>query len=120
MNRLIVANARRGTRTVGLVDRLRGTPPLDVDRQERLNLAMADYEHALKRGDDIAAQIADEKVDALLNESRAARQEPQPPAPSFDGGARRSVSTRPPPNMNGLIARSLAERRALAAAVRGD
>ena len=126
MNAMIRAGARRGSRP-GLLDRLRGASPLDNSRQERLNTQMVAYEDAARRGDPIAAQIADEKIEELLTEARAARQQassapdaPQaPPSTSFDGGVRRrSASTRQPPNMNRVILGAAAERRAIAAAAR--
>ncbi len=116
------ASGRGERRQVGLVDRLRGTSALSADRRERLNLALANYEDAARREDPIAAEIPDEKIEKLLAESRAA-QEPAPsagepaaaPAVNFDSGVRRPVSRTAPPNMNEVIGRSRAERRAVAA-----
>jgi len=91
MNDFIRQAAGRGERS-GLIDRLRGTAPLGDDRQERLNVQMAAYEDAIRREDHIAAQIADEKIDAVLSEARAERQQTERPAEephtSFDGGVR--------------------------------
>jgi hypothetical protein len=102
MNALI-AETRRA-RATGLMDRLRGTPPLDEDRQERLRTQLANYEHALKMGDEIGAAVADTAIDKLLDESRAARQEQgqEPPAGSgFDGGVRRTPGrSRPTPGIH--------------------
>jgi hypothetical protein len=121
MNRMIAAAARRDT---GLMDRV--TAPLDNDRQERLNFQMAAYEDAVKRGDDVAAGVADTQIEKLLAEARAAQtpqegQEPAPPTGSgFDGGVRTAFPVKDQTNMNGFIVRRIAERKALTAAARGD
>jgi hypothetical protein len=84
---------------------------------------MADAERAIKHGDDVARELAEARIDKLFEGARAARpagQEPAQPLTGFDGGVRRGVSVKPPPNMNGLIARSVAERRVLAAAARSS
>jgi hypothetical protein len=102
------ARLKQVRRGGGLMDRLRGAAPLGDDRQERLNVQMAAYEDGIRRGDHTAAQIADERIEGLLNEARAERESTvgQPePAPSFDGGVRRSATRRPPANMNGVFAR---------------
>lgn len=102
MNTFIRRAAQRDGRTEGLIDRLKGTPPLDADRQERLNTAMADYESAVRRGDNDAAAFADHQIGTLLDAARAERQPadnlagdvgqaPAEPAPQFDGGVRRPV-----------------------------
>ena len=104
---------------------MRGTGRLDVDRQERLNTAMVDYESALKRRDETAAAMADEKIEAVLAEARSAREpgaeaasnvgqtpaEPPVPVPSFDGGVRRPVTRRREPlTMGQTIRAELASR----------
>ncbi len=123
MNRLILAGARRGERTVGLMDRLRGTR-LDESRQERLRTQLANYESAIHRGDDVAAAVADDAIEKLLNESRQARQQQQsqqsrPSSVSWDGGVRRPVTRPQPADMNKTILAAARERRALAEAARG-
>ena len=103
----------------------RSTPETErINRQERLNTAMADYEGAMKRGDDEAAAFADHRIDALLDESRgeraASRGAEQPRDESgrfagFDGGVRGRHS-RPNPGMGGetsteLMLRAFSARR---------
>jgi hypothetical protein len=89
MNRLI-RESRPRQPGLGLIDRLRGVGALGSDRQERLNAQMAAYEDAVRHGDHIAARMADEKIESLLSEARAARQpeKQQEAVTSFDGGAR--------------------------------
>jgi hypothetical protein len=99
MNSFIAA-AARGERP-GLIDRLQGTPPLEHDRRERLTAAMAEHEGGQRQGDHIAAQLADEKIEAVLAEARqaadAATQGQEPPAGSgFDGGVHNRRSVAPP------------------------
>lgn len=109
--------AATGERALGVLDRLRGATPLADDRQERLNVQLSAYEDATRRGDHIAAQMADEKIEALLSEARAARQETQrqtnPPAPSFDGGFRGRRGIAPPANVTPLETSSQLLSRAL-------
>lgn len=123
MNSFLMRAAGRAERP-GVLDRLRGTAPLSDERQERLNTQLANHDAAVRRGDVIAAEVADHQIDKLLDEGRAERAEAakqqEPPTTRFDGGVRRPVNRRPPPNMNGLIVRSVAERTALTAAARGD
>jgi hypothetical protein len=123
MNSFIAA-AARGERP-GLIDRLQGTPPLEHDRRERLNAALAEHEAAQRQGDHIAAQIADEQIEGILTEARAAAdaakgQAPAPTGSGFDGGVRRAVPVREPVDMNRHITRAVRERQALADAARGD
>jgi hypothetical protein len=73
MNRLI-AGARRGR--VGVLDRLAGTA-LDTDRQAQFQSALADVERAAKTGDDVARDMAEARLDAVLNKP-ALRAPPQP------------------------------------------
>lgn len=122
MNRLI-AQAARGNRD-GLLDRLRGSGRLDEHRQACLNAAMADLEAAARRGDEIARDMADERVEAILAESRAARQqaasnvgyspEPPAPAPSFDGGVRKPITRSERSDMNAAIRGELDAQDAVA------
>lgn len=72
MNDFIRRAAGRGDRP-GVLERLRGTSPLGADRQERLNVQMAAYETAARRRDHVAAEIADERIERLLDEARAER-----------------------------------------------
>lgn len=129
MNQTILGAYRaRRDRPIGLLDRLHGVGRLNDNRQERLNLAMANYEDAIKRGDDVAAGIADTQIEKLLAESRAEHREgavsnvgqtAEPaPVPQFDGGVRRPVVRQEPPNMNRLIAGHARASRALAQAAR--
>ncbi len=93
MNELISGRVAARSRA-GLIDRLRSAAPLDDDRQARFHRLHADYEGAIRRGDDMAAAVADHAIDKLLEESRAASvssnvgQAPEPPAPNFSGGFR--------------------------------
>jgi hypothetical protein len=76
MNRLI---ASRASRAHGVVGRLG-----DIDTRERraaLNAAMAEAEHAIKVGDPVARELAEERIDTILAEARAAR---QPRGEEFD------------------------------------
>lgn len=83
----------RGRRTGGLVDRLPGAD-LSHGRRERLSAAMARFEAASKAGDDIAREMADAEIDAVLNEGReAAAQVAAPPPVSFDGGVQKRQFT---------------------------
>lgn len=86
----------RPRRSDGLLDRLRGTAPNTDDRQERFHRAVAEIERAAKTGDELGREMAEARLDAVLDEVRADRQassnsghEPAEPAPSFDGGVRR-------------------------------
>jgi hypothetical protein len=92
MNDFILQSAGRG----GLIDRLNGTPQLGQDRLRRLNAALAEHEAAQRQGNHVAAEIADEKIEAVLTEARQAAggQEPAPPV-SFDGGYRGRQSVAP-------------------------
>ena len=80
---------------------------------------MTEHEHAVKRGDAIGAEMADERIDAVLNEARAERQ-PEP-APSFDGGVRRPVAPpQRPLTLQHLIGREMDAREAVAAHARAN
>ncbi len=57
----------------GLVDRLHDAGPIGSDRQERLQRAMSDYETAVKRSDEMGREMADARIDAVLDEARDAR-----------------------------------------------
>ena len=98
----LIDRAYRARRGSGLLDRLHGVGHLEDDRQERFTIAMSAYERATKQGDHVAAQQADEKIEALLAEARAERAsqppaEPETPAPvSFDGGVRGRRPVAPP------------------------
>lgn len=121
MNKLIADryHARRGPGVVGRVAGAR----LDDERQRAFQEALSATERAHKAGDPIVIQQAEEKLDAVLDEVRAAHQPaepPQEPAVSFDGGVRRPVRPYEPANMNRHIAGAIRERRALAQAARGD
>lgn len=108
MNELI--RSARPRRSVGLIDKLRTTPPLGNDRAERLHRLVNEHENAVRRGDDVAAAIADDRLDRLFEEARSAREpgaeaasnigqtpaEPPAPVPSFDGGPRRPVRRQQP------------------------
>lgn len=125
MNALIVAASRRGERTsrLGLIDRLRGTGPLDDDRQERLNAALSDIERAIRASDDLGRDMAEARLDAVLKEARAAREEHRsaeqpvaPPQSGFDGGFRPSGRRRPTPGIweesaGQLFARAMVQSR---------
>jgi hypothetical protein len=118
MNELILQSARRRERT-GLIDRLRGAAPLGDDRQERLNYLLSEHESAARRGDAVAAEMADVQIGKLLDAARAAKApEPAAPAPTpqFDGGVRRPVQRPRPVSMNTVIRQARAERRAAEAA----
>lgn len=121
MNELI--RSARPSRTVGLIDKLRTTPPLGNDRAERLHRLVNDHENAIRRGDEVAAAVVDDQLDRLFEEARAARepgaeaasnvgQPPEPPAPvpSFDGGVRRPVTRREPLTMGQAIRAELTSR----------
>ncbi len=114
MNELILRGARRSRG--GLIDRLRGSE-LSEDRQSGLNEAMSAYEAAARRRDEVGMERADARIDMLLSEARAARQQAEPPpeAISFDGGVRRAVRPYSPPDMNAYISRRAMERNALRA-----
>ena len=109
MNELI-ASSVRSRRTVGIIDKLKSTPPLEDERAERFHRLVAEHENAVRRGDDVAAAIADDRLDRLFEEARSAREpgaeaasnvgqspaEPPVPVPSFDGGVRRPVRRQRP------------------------
>ena len=119
MNELIAAGRRSPG---GLIDRMAGVS-LPDERREALQTAIADYERSVKRGDNLGRDMADARIDALLDEARAARQpQEEEPAPrvSFDGGVRRSVSVKQPVGMGRLIREAHAERQALAAHARAS
>lgn len=116
MNELI-RNSARPRRTVGLIDKLKTTPPLENDRALRFHQAVADAERAVKAGDELAREVAEARLDAVIEESRAARAEnvgrsAEPvPVPSFDGGVRRPVARRREPlTMGQAIRAELASR----------
>jgi len=126
MNELIVRSARRGERSRGLIDRLQGATPLGDERQRALNEQMTAYETAARHGDDIGAELADTRIERLLNDARAARQQAdQPPTSSFDGGSHGARTVAPPPQMRGpetagqLFAAAMTASR-LERAERGD
>jgi hypothetical protein len=100
MNSFILSHRRNGA---GLMDRLRGTPQLGDDRGDRLNAALAEHEAAQRQHDHIAAQIADEKIEAVLAEARQAADAAEgqaPPAGSgFDGGVRDRRTIAPSPHI---------------------
>jgi len=113
-----LAGARRSQRGRGggVLERLRGAAPLTDDRQDLLNVQLAAYENAARRGDSIAADVADERISTLLDEARTARQQAEPatpPAPSFDGGVRRSIRRTPPVDMNHQMKVAIADRDAI-------
>ena len=123
MNKLI-ASSIRSRRTVGLIDKLKTTPPLENDRAERFHQALADVERAAKAGDELARELAEARIDAVIEESRAARRaenemsnvgrsaaEAAPAVPSFDGGVRRPAPrSREPLTMGQAIRAELASR----------
>jgi len=112
---LLGARRSQRGRAEGLLERLRGATPLDDDRQERLNVQMAAFEEASRRGDSVGVGLADERISVLLDEARAERQAATPPEPrsGFDGGVRASVGRTKPVDMNGQIRRVVADREAL-------
>ena len=118
MSELIRRSMSASRGDVGLIDRLKADPVTEPSRASRFRELVIDHERALKAGDDIAAAIADNALDRLFDESRAATKEAEPvsnggrsvapgatevtnsgqsaPVPSFDGGARRGRAiTRP-------------------------
>jgi hypothetical protein len=122
MNALIRAGAGRGERREGLMDRMSGTGPLGDERDRRLNEAMAAYEDAARRGDEVARELADQAIESVLTEARGARlaaeeAERQQAGPT-DGGAG-VRGKRPPPvrdwqreeSSAQLIARAFSTRR---------
>ena len=116
MDQIILAH--RASRGGGVIDRLRGNQ-LEADRRTAFHEALAAHEQAVRNGDEIAAELADQRLGRLLDEARAAHQPgptPEAPAPrtSFDGGVRRSVvPTGQSPDMNAVIGRKLRATRAL-------
>jgi len=122
MNTMLSRAATR-QRDVGLIDKLKSTPPLENDRAERFHRLVADHEQAVRRGDDVAAAIADDQLDRLFAEARAAREaepdvsnvgHPAPEPISFDGGARgrRPVQARRrPANLGDVMRVELAVRQ---------
>ncbi len=116
MNRRIAAG-----RGGGLIDRLGEVSALADDHREEFREAMADFERSVKRGDEVGRDMADARIDRLLNEARAARQPLEEEAAtgfSFDGGMRRSMPVKRPVSMDRRIRERHAENRALAAAAR--
>jgi hypothetical protein len=112
MNRLILQAAgrapRRDTRT---------------EFARRYSDLCEDYAQAVNSGDEIAIEMANQRIDELVAEARAARAAAQPEAPppvSFDGGVRgRRPGPAPPAGarvesaaqlFRRALARSLAER----------
>lgn len=74
MNQMFLAAARRGQRFTGAVARLADNPTVDTSpRQERLSALEAAREEAKRSGDDTMLAIAEDQIDRLLDESRAAR-----------------------------------------------
>ena len=94
----------RGISTGG-VDRLAGVPTTEQAR-ERLSQALNDCESAHRRGDETEIAIVEDRLDQLIAESRASREQPRDEqgrfaGGSFDGGVRQSVKK--PQGMNGLL-----------------
>jgi hypothetical protein len=105
----------RGNRSgEGVVSRLADAGPLSERRQDAFNEALARVESAHKVGDHILIQQSEEHLDSVLDEARKARQDETPPAPSFDGGARRSPATRKPVDMTSRILATVQHRRQIA------
>lgn len=100
MNAFIAETAGRGERQRGLLDRLGGTT-LDDDRRRELNEAMIAAETAIRQGNDAGREIAEIRLDRVLDEAREVHKAAQPPAVSWDGGVRRPMPR--PPSMNQLI-----------------
>jgi hypothetical protein len=87
MNDFFLRSARRGR--IGLMDRL--ADGIAEDRRDAMHAATADIELAIKHGDDLGREMAEARLDAILDRARAERQTPQtpePPTTSFDGGFR--------------------------------
>ena len=110
MGQVILESYRaKRDRPIGLLDRLRDTGPLDEPRAKRFARYHAEFEAALKHGDELAAAVADTQIDKVLAESRAARAQAvsnvghsgaEPTAPvSFDGGVRGRRPVAPTPGL---------------------
>jgi|SRR5581483_4819317 len=99
MNALIAVRARRSS---GVLGRLAEAETLAEDRRIALHSAIAEAERAVKHGDDVAREVAEAKIDCLLDEARSGRQaadpqaqEPASPVSGFDGGFRGGRRFRP-------------------------
>jgi len=127
MNTMIGRAATR-QRDVGLIDRLKTSAPLENERAKRFRELVNRHEAAVRRGSVEEASALDHALDALFDESRAAREAepdlsnvgqpaPEPQPVSFDGGARRGRAVKPQPKPMGfldLARRELAARDAVA------
>jgi hypothetical protein len=100
MNQLIVRAARRGA---GVMDRLPAR--LDEQRASEFHEALSAAERAIKAGDATGRDIAEARLDRILDDARAARQEaagqptPELAGPGFDGGVRGRRRERPTPGI---------------------
>lgn len=81
-------------------DERRGVSPT-TDRAAELQEAQQELERAVQAGDDLRAQQANTRIDAIVTAAREAQTPPTPPPADFDAGARRAVQR--PPTMNDLI-----------------
>ncbi len=110
----------------GLIDRLKADPVTEPSRAVRFRELVIEHERALKAGDVVAAAIADDALDQLFDESRAAAKEaateatpavdnvaePAPEPISFDAGVRgrrpvrgrSAAARRRPANLGDVIA----------------
>jgi hypothetical protein len=121
MNEFILARAGRKPRELGLMDR--GLGRLSDDGRNDLQAAMVDYESAARAGDETGRDMADARIERLLEERRAAREPEKPaaaPVSGFDGGVRRPVKRSEPKGMNRVIAEGFAERQMLKQAARNS
>lgn len=116
MNRFLAGSRHKR----GVIDHLR-----DIDTSDRaaaLAQVTQDFDRAAKAGDETAMAIADDRIDRLFAEARAARQQAetdhQEPPVSFDGGVRRPLIRRQRPSMNTVIQGAVAAQRAVEAMAR--
>ena len=103
MNELIAS--ARPRRSVGLIDRLKASAPLEPSRAERFRELVNQHEAAVRRGSVEEAAALDHALDRLFVESRESRKaedasvstvetpavESKPEPISFDAGVRRPI-----------------------------